>query len=70
MVKQAQLGAECRESGTLRSEWEVGVVKLPSTPTFLVVSFWVGILWLLVVFCWWLIVHCCWLVVGGWVGII
>jgi len=33
MVKQAQLGAECRESGTLRFEREVGVVKLPSTPT-------------------------------------
>jgi hypothetical protein len=25
--------AECRESGTLRLAWEVGVVMLPSTPT-------------------------------------
>lgn len=31
-LKQALPGAECRESGTLRSEWEVGKAIFPSTP--------------------------------------
>jgi hypothetical protein len=31
-LEQASPGAECRESGTFRSEWELGGVTLPSTP--------------------------------------
>jgi hypothetical protein len=31
-LKHAQPGAECHESGTLRSEWEVGKAISPSTP--------------------------------------
>jgi hypothetical protein len=31
-LKRAQPGAECRESGTFRSEWEVGGAIPSSTP--------------------------------------
>jgi len=34
-LKRAQPGAECRESGTFRSEWEVGKAISLSTPNLL-----------------------------------
>ena len=33
-LKHAQPGAECRESGTFRSEWSVGKAIFPSTPNY------------------------------------